>query len=312
MMRWFMARNSMTGGVRMRLNNWIIILILLEATYMYPQSPVPASLVPQEATGNRDTLQSYSGRMEKVVLLHSQLPSSFQNAGINEVTDSTGVLNPFWEKLRLLRIGFSTDTIRVVHIGDSHIRGHLLPQTTGDRLTETFGAISYIDMGINGAFCTTFTTPARIAEIAALNPDLLILSFGTNESHNRKYTAMLHKQQMEELVRMLRASLPGIPLLMTTPPGSFEKLRIRRRWNYKINPRTAVVSESIRRFSEESGLAVWDMYEAVGGSRNACLNWQNAGLMRPDHVHYLPEGYELQGELFFQALLKAYNKYVEY
>ena len=37
-----------------------------------------------------------------------------------------------------------------------------------------------------------------------------------------------------------------------------------------------------------------------------------AGLMRPDHVHYLPDGYRLQGELFYQALLKAYNDYVEY
>lgn len=31
--------------------------------------------------------------------------------------------------------------------------------------------------------------------------------------------------------------------------------------------------------------------------------------MRPDHVHYLPEGYVLQGEMFYQALLKAYNDY---
>ncbi|KAA5434629.1 lipase, partial [Bacteroides cellulosilyticus] len=57
---------------------------------------------------------------------------------------------------------------------------------------------------------------------------------------------------------------------------------------------------------------VWDMYEAVGGRQRACLNWQAAKLMRPDHVHYLPEGYVLQGELFYQALLKAYNDYVGY
>ena len=56
------------------------------------------------------------------------------------------------------------------------MRGHIYPQTTGARLAETFGAISYIDKGVNGATCLTFTHPDRITEIAALKPELLILS----------------------------------------------------------------------------------------------------------------------------------------
>ena len=67
--------------------------------------------------------------------------------------------------------------------------------------------------------------------------------------------------------------------------------------------------QTIRRFADANGLAVWDMYEAFGGVRRACLNWREAELMRPDHVHYLPEGYVLQGEMFYRALLKAYNDY---
>ena len=63
-----------------------------------------------------------------------------------------------------------------------------------------------------------------------------------------------------------------------------------------------------------SGLTTYGsaLYEILGGTHRACLNWQEAGLMGPDHVHYLPDGYRLQGELFCQALLKAYNDYVEY
>ena len=189
----------------------------------------------------------------------------------------------------------------------------IFPRTTGALMQDTFGAVSYTDVGINGAFCTTFTRPDRIADIAALHPDLLILSFGTNESHNRRYNTMLHYRQMDDLVRMLREKLPNVPMLMTTPPGSYESFRQRRRRRtYKINPRTAVAVQTIRRYADENGLAVWDMYEILGGTHRACLNWQEAGLMRPDHVHYLPDGYRLQGELFCQALLKAYNDYVEY
>lgn len=240
-------------------------------------------------------------------------PTAFRETGRNEIIDSIALLSPVFEHLRQVRAGLSEDTVRIVHIGDSHVRGHIYPQTTGARLTETFGAVSYIDKGVNGATCLTFTHPDRIAEIAALKPELLILSFGTNESHNRRYNTLLHYRQMDELVRMLRDSLPNVPLLMTTPPGSYDSFRkSRRRRTYSINPRTAIAVETMRRFADDNGLAVWDMYEAVGGRQRACLNWQEAKLMRPDHVHYLPEGYVLQGELFYQALLKAYNDYVGY
>lgn len=53
---------------------------------------------------------------------------------------------------------------------------------------------------------------------------------------------------MNELVRMLRESLPGVPMLMTTPPGSYESFhQRRRRRTYKINPRTSVAVQTIHR-----------------------------------------------------------------
>lgn len=122
---------------------------------------------------------------------------------------------------------------------------------------------------------------------------------------------MLHYRQMDDLVRLLRDSLPGVPMLLTTPPGSYESFRMRRRRRtYSINPRTALAVQTIHKYADENGLAVWDMYNILGGTRRACLNWQEAGLMRPDHVHYMPDGYVLQGELLYQALIKAYNDYV--
>lgn len=241
------------------------------------------------------------------------LPPAFRETGRNEIIDSIALLSPVFERLRQVRAGLSEDTVRIVHIGDSHIRGHIYPQTTGTRLAETFGAVSYTDMGVNGATCLTFTHPGRIAEIVAQKPELLILSFGTNESHNRRYNVNVHYNQMDELIKLLKADLPDIPILLTTPPGSYESFRQRRRKRtYTVNPRTATAAATIRRYAEEHHLLVWDMYDAVGGSRRACINWMEADLMRPDHVHYLPEGYILQGELLYEALIQAYNNYVSH
>jgi len=240
------------------------------------------------------------------VSVQFSFPAAFRGMGRNEIVDSIALLTPVFERLR-------QDTVRIVHIGDSHVRGHIYPQTTGARLIETFGAVSYIDKGVNGATCLTFTHPDRIAEIAALKPELLILSFGTNESHNRRYNVNVHYNQMDELVKLLQDSLPNVSILLTTPPGSYESFRQRRRRRtYAVNPRTATASETIRRYAKEHRLLVWDMYDVVGGKRRACVNWTEAKLMRPDHVHYLPEGYILQGNLLYQALINAYNDYVSH
>lgn len=289
-----------------------MLLSLAVGQRLCAQDALPGCPPLHRAVTDADTLQCYSQRTDTVAVPFIALPRAFAQLGRNELIDSIGILKPFWEKVRLLRLGTTTDSVRVVHVGDSHIRGRILPRTAGALLQQTFGAVSYTDMGINGAFCTTFTRPDRIADIAALHPDLVILSFGTNESHNRRYNHMVHYRQMDDLVRLLRDRLPGVPILMTTPPGSYESFRQRRRRTYKINPRTRITVQTIRRFADANGLAVWDMYEAFGGSRRACLNWQEAGLMRPDHIHYLPEGYRLQGEMLSQAIIKAYNDYVEY
>ncbi|WP_294627822.1 SGNH/GDSL hydrolase family protein [uncultured Bacteroides sp.] len=241
------------------------------------------------------------------------LPPTFRETGRNEIVDSIGLLAPVFEHLRQVRAGLSEDTVRIVHIGDSHIRGHIYPQTTGARLADVFGAVSYIDKGVNGATCLTFTHPGRIDEIAALKPELLVLSFGTNESHNRRYNANAHYNQMDELVKLLQRSMPGVPILLTTPPGSYESFRQRRRKRtYTVNPRTATATETIRRYATDCHLLVWDMYDVVGGKSRACTNWTEAGLMRPDHVHYMPEGYVLQGNLLYQAIIQAYNDYVSH
>lgn len=321
-----MERNNMTGGVRMKRNRRDLRLDDLRFTIccalfgvfsawqgLFAQDTLPVHALPDRSHLPADTLLLYSQRTDTIMVPRIFFPAAFQQLKENELIDSIGILNPFWEKLRMARLGITTDNIRIVHIGDSHIRGHIFPRTTGEFMQKAFGTLTYTDEGINGAFCVTFTRPDRVAEIAALHPDLLILSFGTNESHNRSYNSMLHYRQMDDLVRMLRDSLPNVPMLMTTPPGSYESTRIRRRRrSYSINPRTLIAAQTIRKYADDNGLAVWDVYEILGGIRRACLNWQEAGLMRPDHVHYMPEGYALQGELFYQALIKAYNDYVDY
>ena len=146
----------------------------------------------------------------------------------------------------------------------------------------------------------------KIKEIASLHPDLIIVSFGTNEAHSRRYLAQAHKMQIGRLLGMLKAACPEAAFLLTTPPGAY----VGRRRARTINPRTVTAARIIKEYAQENKMAVWDMYNIVGGKTDACRNWTKHHMLRADGIHFTPDGYRLQGNLLHQALIKAYNEYV--
>lgn len=264
-------------------------------------------------------------QLMQFVSVDSPMPAVFRNTTENELTDPAGSLNPFWEKL-----GALDRPLRIVHIGDSHVRGHVFPYVMRCSLEDDFGSkavenipvtyqtsgiaretgssgVVYHILGVNGATCQSFSTPEHIRQIADLHPDLVILSFGTNEAHGRRYNASEHTAAMNYLIEELKASCPDVAFLMTTPPGAY--VRNGRRGKI-INPRTPLVVENELKFAREHGIAIWDMYDIVGGKQRACLNWNAAKMYQRDKIHFTHEGYTLQGLLLHEAFIKAYNHYV--
>lgn len=264
-------------------------------------------------------------QLMQFVSVDSPMPAVFRNTTENELTDPAGSLHPFWEKL-----GALDRPLRIVHIGDSHVRGHVFPYVMRRCLEDDFGSkavenipvtyqtsgiaretgssgVVYHILGVNGATCQSFSTPEHIRQIADLHPDLVILSFGTNEAHGRRYNASEHTAAMNYLIAELKASCPDVAFLMTTPPGAY--VRNGRRGKI-INPRTPLVVENELKFAREHGIAIWDMYDIVGGKQRACLNWNAANMYQRDKIHFTHEGYTLQGLLLHEAFIKAYNHYV--
>ncbi len=257
------------------------------------------------------------------------LPTTFLGTKDNVIGDKAQSLSAIFKKLSMMHHGGLADTVRIIQIGDSHVRGLIYPHMVGDLLMKTFGSLKYTSIGINGATCHSFAKSKKIESIFTENPDLIIISFGTNESYKNHYDANLHYEQIAELVNLIRNKLPDVHLLFTTPPGSYMKYRTykyirittkhhkkRHRYRkttniiYKVNPNNAAAVSTICRYASEHSLPYWDLFGFVGGEGGGCQNWSYAQLMCPDHVHYLPEGYRLQGELLYQAFIKAYNEYV--
>ncbi len=276
------------------------------------------------------------------VLLRDILPDGFENTSKNTLSGSLSSLEPLFERMIMLRLAqerraemeqqgadaeelgnLPADTIRVLHIGDSHVRGHYYPRAAGSVLKYHFGAIAYYDFGIDGATCISYNTDENIARIASYSPDLIVISFGTNDCYH-SYTASIHYASMEKLLSNIRSVLAEVPIILTTPPGCYyakrgtksvyskkRKKNIYTRYTYyENNPRNGVAAATINRFGREHNIPVWDLFTICGGVNYASKNWWENGMMRPDRVHFTVEGYHLQGQLFATSIIQAFNDYV--
>ena len=188
-----------------------------------------------------------------------------------------------------------------------------LPPTSLQTQATIFGislengkkGILYHAIGVNGAKYKHYNEAAYLAEqTMALHPDLFILSLGTNEALDHPYIDSQLFTYIDKLVQSLRIKNPGAKFILTTPPDSYRK-KTRR------NPGIELVRDIITRYADQHNLAYWDLYAAAGGSHSADA-YNKYNLLQRDGIHFTKEGYELQGNLFYQALIKSYNTYVSY
>jgi LysM repeat protein len=161
--------------------------------------------------------------------------------------------------------------------------------------------VTYSGIGVNGAKSSDYNKfPLFFEQLKALQPDLIIISLGTNESFD-KQTADQYFSQLDQMITTIKAKTPLATILVTTPPPSV----LHRKYT---NTFIEDYAQKIKSSAHETGYAVWDLFEVFGGNKNIFKNAAK-GLMARDKVHYSKAGYEKQADLFFEAFLKSYELY---
>lgn len=168
-------------------------------------------------------------------------------------------------------------------------------------LENNNSGIVYSAIGVNGAKASDYLKyPLFFEQLKAIEADLVVISLGTNESFDKQETVTFYTS-LEEMLLSIKKQNPKVEILLTTPPPSLFQ---------KKYPNTFVASytKAILDFAEKNNYAVWDMYINMGGLYSVNSNAKK-GLMSRDKVHYSKQGYELQGELFFAALMETYTNF---
>lgn len=239
------------------------------------------------------------------------VPEDFRGTLPNTITGSEHLSDVF-EKLH------RCEQVRLMVLGDSHVNGNFLPVQLEEYLDSYFtplGAdLEMMHYGIDGAWARRFCRKDVLDMVEEFNPNFVILAFGTNEAHNTTVDPAYITRTYHRLVDSVRVHTPSADctFLLTTPPGSHVRKSTCEDGGYEYWPNlnNGYVAAAISEFGQNNGIAVWDLFNIIGGNSNFSRNWKNHGYMQPDNVHYKKNGYELQGGLLATAFIEAYENYV--
>ncbi len=189
-------------------------------------------------------------------------------------------------------------------------------RTLSDAPVRIFGwvaqnqaGVTYETLGINGAQANLILdwNPAILgSELAARDPALIVLAYGTNEALSRSWTAEEYRAGLIQIIQRLRDAAPTASILMIGPPDCQYRLRNGRRLPF---PHLDQVVEIQRDVAQANGCAFWDWRAAMGGSESV-RQWVQAGLGQGDYTHLTGEGYRMAGNMLFDELMAQYSRFL--
>lgn len=164
--------------------------------------------------------------------------------------------------------------------------------------------IVYNSIGVNGAHVPAFNRCQLLEEqMAEIQPDLVILGLGINDAYGRRFSQNRFEDNYTELITKIRNAAPNAAIILTTNNDSY----LYRRY---VNKNGEKVEESMFNLARKHDAGVWDMFEVMGGLNSVVL-WEQSRLAQRDKVHFTREGYLLIGDLFFNAFMQNFEKYIQ-
>lgn len=268
--------------------------------------------------GLKDNSDIYSPFSSLIIFHHGKLK-------VNEVLDESG------NKIRF--VSFPSKDYTEITLQDPQncveigLTGAPDLSVFGVSLSGNRPGVFYHTIGNNGATYSIYNKVGSVGQgISPLQPDLVIISLGTNEAFGKVNPAAIY-ENMDILISNIRQNNPGVQILLVTPmecqkseyrtttkrqtvKGKGKKRRTVnkqvkvRTGNYTPNNNVAIVRDVINRYAAANKLAVYDWYEVAGGI-GASNKWIADDLFSKDRVHHSIKGYRVKGKLMYEALKTA-------
>jgi lysophospholipase L1-like esterase len=205
-----------------------------------------------------------------------------------------------------LRLGKEARRVVLAGRGDGPVSLH------GVVLEREGPGIVYDALGANGAavhMLTLLDAGGWVQALAARHSDLVILSYGTNESGYDGIPGPRYRLDWIEVIGRIRRALPGASILIMAP---MDRGMRREDGAVVTMPTIPLIVEAQRQIAAETGCAFFDTYTAMGGE-GTMARWygREPRLVSGDFTHTTKGGSDRVARLLVGAIEEAYRGWLE-
>ncbi len=178
---------------------------------------------------------------------------------------------------------------------------------TGILLENGMPGISVQGVGVNGASVPSYLRCEDFErDLELIKPDLIIFGIGINDASEKDFTKQGFMQNYRQLIAVMRRVNPDCALLFMTNNDSYKRIK---KNHYEVNLNGRVVEQAFLELAVLYGAGVWDQFDIMGGL-GSMRDWEDVGLAKKDKVHFTNEGYQLMGDLLYNAFISDYMDYL--
>jgi LysM repeat protein/lysophospholipase L1-like esterase len=163
--------------------------------------------------------------------------------------------------------------------------------------------VLYNSVGINGAGYSSILKQRLFGQhLAEIHPDLVIIDLGANDFYGGAFNGPEIEKNLKNIIDNIKNSTPDACVLISNSQDIYYK---RKRDILECKD----FMELTKRVAYEKNCAFYDYYDISGG-RGSIAKWYSRGLAQSDKIHLTTPGYYVRGELFLNAMLNSYYKYL--
>jgi lysophospholipase L1-like esterase len=235
--------------------------------------------------------------------------------------------------LRLRPDGAPSDRVRQIEIRS---RGAGVVSIASIGIYQKQSGVSYNNIGYPGAtidLVNKFDEKLMADALRRLDPQIVVLVFGTNEASKPNLDAARYERSYEKAIARIKTALPNAQIVLVGPPDGAERpphclgkgpadaachpappsdgalYTEPADCDWHTIAHLDLVRDIERKIAGRHGFVYWNWATI---NPNQCAAHQlvaaSPPLMTPDHVHFTPAGYVKGADLFLDALIPVIEK----
>ncbi|MEG1555535.1 MAG: hypothetical protein RR356_02275 [Bacteroidales bacterium] len=173
---------------------------------------------------------------------------------------------------------------------------------TGILLDNQKPGITLHSIGVNGADLPAYLKCEYfVKDLELIKPDLVIFGIGINDALCKVFDTTEFKNNYLRLIDSIKVVNPECAFIFITNNDSYKRIS---RGKYAVNMNGLLARHVFYQLANITKGAVWDQFSIMGGLKSMD-KWRIEKYAKYDRIHFTIKGYNLLGDLFYNAFVKG-------